>query len=79
VVEHLPHHPKFKGLSSAALLASGERKNEIRKEGGSIVVEHLPHQPKVMGLNLAATAGTRREKNRKRNKSGKGLVVVAQW
>ncbi len=66
VVEHLPCHPKVKGLSPD--VANGTRREKMAKKiiqnanGYSTKVEHSPCHTKVKGLSLDATDEPVREK-----------------
>ncbi len=66
MVEHLPYHPKVKGLCLATTLGTGREKitKKLYKvpKRGSTVVELLPRHPKVEGLRPVTTTRLGRDK-----------------
>ncbi len=67
MVEHLPHHPKVKGLSPATAADNDFITLYVTQIAlRSKVARHLPHHPKVNGLSPAAVVGSEIEENFKK-------------
>ncbi len=60
MVEHLPHHPKVKGLSQTTgngreMVQNSFLASDYLASRGSLVVEQLTHDPYVKGSSPVAT------------------------